>query len=141
MNNKLTRGFLILAIVLLAVSLACSAGLSLADDSRNDARVNDGASGDEGSNPINVVAEDFSFSLDSSQAESGTITFSVENNGFMNHDFAIRGNGVQQKTPMIEPGENATLTVELEPGTYTYICTVPGHEQLGMHGTFTVVSN
>ena len=59
----------------------------------------------------------------------------------MNHDFAIRSNGVSEKTRRIKPGESATLTVELEPGTYTYICTTSGHEQLGMRGTITVTSS
>jgi uncharacterized cupredoxin-like copper-binding protein len=65
----------------------------------------------------------------------------VQNNGSTQHDFAIRGNGVEQKTPTIKPGEIARLTVDLEPGAYTYVCTIPGHEQLGMNGTFTVTSN
>jgi uncharacterized cupredoxin-like copper-binding protein len=83
----------------------------------------------------------FLVSLDASQAEAGTITFVVQNNSSMPHDFALEGNGVEQKTPMINSGESATLTVDLEPGTYTYVCTIPGHEQLGMSGTFTVTSN
>jgi uncharacterized cupredoxin-like copper-binding protein len=65
----------------------------------------------------------------------------VQNNGSTQHDFAIRGNGVVKKTATIKPGETARLTVDVEPGNYTYICTIPGHEQLGMNGTFTVTSN
>ena len=29
-------------------------------------------------------------------------------------------------------------TVSLSPGTYYYLCPVPGHVQQGMHGTFQV---
>lgn len=142
MKNLNTRWFFILGIMLLAVSLACSVSLSLTDNSKKDARVNESSANvKEDSSTINVVAKDFSFSLDNSQAQSGAITFVVENDGSMNHDFAIHGNGVDEKTPPIRAGESATLTVQLEPGTYTYICTIPGHEQLGMRGTFTAVSN
>jgi uncharacterized cupredoxin-like copper-binding protein len=90
---------------------------------------------------VNVTLQEMSISLDSSQLKAGTITFVVTNNGFMDHDFAIRGNGVDQKTLTLNSGESATLTVNLEPGTYTYICTMPGHEQGGMTGTFIVSEN
>jgi uncharacterized cupredoxin-like copper-binding protein len=62
----------------------------------------------------------------------------VRNEGDTPHDFAISGDGVEEKTPMLDPGETATLEVELEPGTYAYVCTVPGHAMLGMQGEFTV---
>jgi uncharacterized cupredoxin-like copper-binding protein len=38
----------------------------------------------------------------------------------------------------IAPGTSATLSVELEPGTYAVICNLPGHYANGMHTTFTV---
>lgn len=90
---------------------------------------------------VNVTTQEMSISLDRSQLKAGTITFVVRNDGFMTHDFAIRGNGVNEKTPMLNSGESATLTVNLEPGTYTYECTMPGHAQGGMTGTFTVSAN
>jgi nitrite reductase (NO-forming) len=65
----------------------------------------------------------------------GTVTFEVTNAGSLVHDFAIHG----QKTPLIRPGETARLTVRFErPSNYRYICTVPGHAQAGMKGTFTI---
>jgi nitrite reductase (NO-forming) len=135
MKRVNTRWFYILAIAMLAVILACSASLSLGDSSRDE------VIGNEGGATVNVEAKDFSFALDASQAEAGAITFVVQNNGSTQHDFAIRSNGVEQKTPMIRPGESARFTVELEPGAYSYVCTIPGHEQLGMNGNFTVTSN
>jgi plastocyanin len=87
---------------------------------------------------VNVVMTDFAYTLDVAEASAGTITFLVENHGGMPHDFAIEGNGGRQKTAMLEPGQTASLTVDLKPGTYTYLCTVPGHALLGMKGTFMV---
>jgi uncharacterized cupredoxin-like copper-binding protein len=88
---------------------------------------------------VNVTARNFAFSFDVTEAKAGTITFVVKNEGTMPHDFEIRGSGVRQKTNLLEPGETESLTVDLQPGTYTYVCTVPGHDSLGMKGSFTVV--
>jgi uncharacterized cupredoxin-like copper-binding protein len=134
MKKREIRWFYVLVFVLLAVTSACSASGSLGD------RAQAGSEGNAASNTVTVVTEDFSLLLDA-QAGPGETTFVVKNEGSMPHDFAIRGNGVDEKTPMIAPGESAELTVELEPGMYTYVCTLPGHEQLGMSGTFTVTSN
>lgn len=43
-------------------------------------------------------------------------------------------------TKTLGPGESATLTFTApsEPGTYTYVCTFPGHFAAGMHGTLIV---
>jgi plastocyanin len=88
--------------------------------------------------PVNVVARDFEFLLDTNSTGAGPVTLVVTNEGSMPHDFAITIDGERQKTAMIQPGSSASLTVDLQPGTYEYICTVPGHDILGMKGTFTV---
>jgi plastocyanin len=87
---------------------------------------------------VRVTSTNFAFSLDAARVPAGPVTFVLQNDGPAAHDFAIRGNGVNQKTPVIERGQSARLTVALKPGTYTYICTIPGHDHLGMEGTFTV---
>jgi uncharacterized cupredoxin-like copper-binding protein len=87
---------------------------------------------------LHVVATDFTFALDAAQVHAGTITFLATNEGRISHDFAIQGHGVDQKTIRVKPGHTAALTVDLQPGTYTYTCTVPGHALLGMKGTLTM---
>lgn len=87
---------------------------------------------------FNVVATEFAFALDAPQVSSGAITFNLKNEGDAPHDFAITGNGVEEKTALLQRGETDSITVELGPGTYTYICTVPGHAGLGMEGALTV---
>ena len=34
--------------------------------------------------------------------------------------------------------DSATETVEVEPGTYTYYCSIPGHREAGMVGEITI---
>jgi len=38
----------------------------------------------------------------------------------------------------IAAGKSASVTVDLTPGKYVFICNVAGHYQLGMHTGFTV---
>ena len=89
---------------------------------------------------LHVVATGFTFALDAAQVHAGTITFLTRNDGAIPHDFAIQGQGVAHKIAMLKPGHTASLTVALQPGTYTYKCTVPGHALLGMQGTLTVLA-
>jgi uncharacterized cupredoxin-like copper-binding protein len=53
------------------------------------------------------------------------------------HDIAIKG-AVNQVGPVVSGGGVSTVTATLSPGTYTFYCSVPGHEQAGMKGTLTV---
>jgi uncharacterized cupredoxin-like copper-binding protein len=48
------------------------------------------------------------------------------------------GPDVLVHTNLLNPGENGTATGNVTAGTYTYICTVPGHYAAGMKGTLTV---
>ncbi len=42
-------------------------------------------------------------------------------------------------TPLIQPGQTTKLAVTFaKAGSYSYLCTVPGHAEAGMKGTFTV---
>lgn len=83
---------------------------------------------------VSVTATDFHFKLSKSSAPAGKVTFALVNKGKIGHDFEIAG----KKTAVIGPGKSVTLTVSLKAGKYPYKCTVPGHSQLGMKGTFTV---
>lgn len=42
------------------------------------------------------------------------------------------------KEAEVDKGEVDTITAALEPGTYSLICTVPGHQAAGMTATLTV---
>ena len=68
----------------------------------------------------------------------GTYTFEAMNNGQTEHALEIEGNGVEEETDTISPGDSASLTVELEDGTYEIYCPVDGHKAMGMVGTLTV---
>jgi plastocyanin len=77
------------------------------------------------------------FEFTKATAPAGSITFDMPNQSALDHNIALTGvPGAAGK--VIGQGQTSTFTVNLKPGTYTYICQVPGHEAAGMKGTLTV---
>lgn len=72
-------------------------------------------------------------------AKAGKVTIDFNNPQSLTHDVAIEDSSGKEvgKTELIGKGET-TASVNLEPGTYTFYCTVPGHREAGMEGTLTV---
>ena len=68
----------------------------------------------------------------------GTYTFEATNDGGVDHSLEIEGNGVEEVTETIGPGESASVTVDLESGTYEMYCPIGNHRDLGMSGEVTV---
>lgn len=86
---------------------------------------------------VTVSATEMSFALSTTTVPHGTVVFTVKNSGALNHDFSFGSAG--GGTPMLKPGESATITVQFpKPGKYTFICTVEGHQEAGMIGALNV---
>jgi plastocyanin len=75
-------------------------------------------------------------------AKAGTVTIALRNpsTSGMPHAIAVKGNGVDNDGPTVQPGGTSRVTVTLTPGTYSYYCPVAGHEAGGMKGTLTVTA-
>ena len=81
----------------------------------------------------------FKYDKSTLTAKAGKVEITLTNASPLQHDVAIKGNGVNAgPTEQISGGGTADLTATLKPGTYEFYCTVPGHEQAGMKGTLTV---
>ena len=78
------------------------------------------------------------FDVSELTAAAGTVTISMANPSSLPHNVAIKGNGVDAKGEIVSSGGTSTVSADLAPGTYTFYCSVPGHEQGGMTGTLTV---
>ena len=94
---------------------------------------------------------------------SGSVTFTVSNDGTVPHEFVVlktdtpsaeiplgkfegepdrinedtAGTNVGETGDM-EPGTTKTVTIDLAPGHYVFLCNLPGHFQSGMHFDVTV---
>jgi plastocyanin len=79
------------------------------------------------------------FDKASLSASSGKVTVDFSNSAPVAHNVTIASSGgsVVGATPTFSGGSK-TLTVNLKPGTYTFYCSVPGHEQAGLKGTLVV---
>ena len=82
---------------------------------------------------VPVTEVEFKIELPSTNLSPGAYTFDLTNKGHIGHDLVFNGPGVSNdKTPVIDPGKTAKLTVDLKSGTYDVYCSVPGHKQAGM---------
>jgi uncharacterized cupredoxin-like copper-binding protein len=87
---------------------------------------------------VPVSETEFKIALPKNTLAAGSYSFEVKNDGKIEHDLVVKGNGVDDKTPTIQPGKSATLSVDLKPGTYDVYCSIPGHKQAGMDVKLTV---
>ncbi|HXF68754.1 MAG TPA: cupredoxin domain-containing protein [Thermoflexus sp.] len=115
-----------LGIVLGAVLAACGGG---------------GAGGTTG---LVVEMGDLYFKPNTLTAKPGqTLQITLDNRGSLEHNFVLYdadGKTVLFEKDAVQPGQkvNITLKAPEKPGTYPYVCTVPGHKEGGMVGTLTV---
>lgn len=71
-------------------------------------------------------------------SKPGKVTIDFENPAAIEHDVAIEQDGQEiAKSALITEGKTS-VSADLAPGTYTFLCTVPGHAEAGMEGTLTV---
>ncbi|MDX6587844.1 MAG: hypothetical protein QOI31_2317 [Solirubrobacterales bacterium] len=100
----------------------------------------DTASSGGGGTVTFTAAEDGSlaFEEDSAETEAGTVTVELDNPSGTPHNVEIEGqDGDVGGTDTITDSTTST-EVELEPGDYTFYCSVSGHQDAGMEGTLTV---
>jgi uncharacterized cupredoxin-like copper-binding protein len=95
--------------------------------------------GQGGGKTVRATEKEFSIDLAGGDTlVAGKYRFQVVNEGKIDHDLEIEGGGVEEKTPLIAPGDEAALEAELKPAKYRFYCTVPGHAQSGMDVDVTV---
>ena len=86
---------------------------------------------------VRVDARDFAFKLSRLSVPAGsTVRFVVTNRGDTIHDFVVTK---KKRTRLLGPGKSQTITIAFpKKGSFSFLCSVPGHAKLGMKGTFGV---
>jgi plastocyanin len=99
----------------------------------------DDSDSSSGGGKVPVTLSDFKIDPSTVPARGpGTLTLSVINNGPSSHALELEGNGVEEETETIGTGESATLSVELEAGTYELYCPIGNHRARGMESKIVV---
>jgi uncharacterized cupredoxin-like copper-binding protein len=101
-----------------------------------------GSSGGGGSQPAGstkVTMTDFKFDPSTISVPHGSVTFYLVNAGGQSHDMSIRDSSGKTvgTSELVSAGDSSVFTVTLDAGSYTFICTQPGHADAGMKGTLT----
>jgi uncharacterized cupredoxin-like copper-binding protein len=89
---------------------------------------------------VPVRLSEWKIRLSRDTVAAGAVTFQVSNSGSVTHAFHVKGEGVDKQTQPIPPGQSASLTVTLKPGTYEVYCPMSeqSHKQAGMVAKLTV---
>ena len=84
--------------------------------------------------------DDFRFSPSTITVKAGQpLEVTFQNGGEILHDFTVQQGLAKPVVITEDGGKSGTATVTYaKPGTYKFLCSQPGHDQLGMHGTITV---
>ena len=77
------------------------------------------------------------FTFGKATAKPGPITVDMPNPSPIQHNISITG-PVTAKGPVVGTGGNSSFQATLKPGSYEFLCDVPGHAAGGMKGTLTV---
>jgi plastocyanin len=92
------------------------------------------------SSALKLSADTSALAFDTTEltAKPGKVTIDFTNPSPIAHNVVIEENGKELAgfEPIAEGEE--TVSADLKPGTYTFLCTVPGHAAAGMEGTLVV---
>jgi plastocyanin len=81
---------------------------------------------------------DLSFDKGTLEAPAGEVTIRMANPSSVPHNVSIEGEGVDEEGDTVDQGGTSTVSAELQPGEYSFYCSVAGHREGGMEGTLTV---
>jgi len=131
------RTFSLLAALALAIALA-----GCGDDDEGGGGSGGGSASSSGGGGETIALaspEDGSLKFDPTEltAPAGQVTIDYDNPSDTPHAVTIEGDGVQEKSETVTGGK-ASVSADLEAGTYTFYCPVGDHRDGGMEGTLTV---
>jgi plastocyanin len=89
---------------------------------------------------LQVVAQEYSFTLSRLTVHSGPALIELDNMGQDPHDLRVQRAGSSHIAGLgvIKPGSRATLSLKLPPGRYSFWCSIADHRALGMQATVIV---
>jgi plastocyanin len=96
------------------------------------------AKGPGGTLQLAASETDLAFDKTSLTSKPGKVTIDFDNPSALEHNVAIEQNGKEIAISETLAKGKTSVSADLAPGTYTYLCTIPGHAEAGMEGVLTV---
>jgi uncharacterized cupredoxin-like copper-binding protein len=107
------------------------------------------------SGKLTVTTTEYAFAPMAVTAKAGKLTITLDNKGMIPHELvvlktgaaadslAVKSGRVSESKSVGEVSETAagatkSSTLTLKPGSYVFVCNIPGHYADGMRGTLTV---
>jgi hypothetical protein len=90
---------------------------------------------------VQVVAQEFSYSLSRPKVRAGRVIIELVNRGQDTHDLDLRRVGGKRifRFPHVRPGQVVDREWKLGPGRYVLWCAVADHRERGMRAVLRVV--
>jgi plastocyanin len=130
------------ALPVLIVLTALVLGLGACGGSDNEAATTGAATGGGGGGQTLQIAADpggaLKFDQTSLEASAGKVTIDFTNESSLPHNVTLDGPGVEDEGTDTVTGSNTSVTLDLQPGEYTFYCSVDGHRAAGMEGKLVV---
>jgi plastocyanin len=98
-----------------------------------------GGGGTGGTLSLAADPAELAYDTTSLTSSEGKTTIDFDNPSSTGHDVCVKDTNEKELgcSDVIQQS-NTSLSVNLKPGSYTFYCSVPGHEAAGMEGTLTV---
>lgn len=96
------------------------------------------AQGPGGTLQLAASPSDIAYDKTSLTSKPGKVTIDFDNPAALEHDVAIEQDGKEIAVSETITEGKTSVSADLAPGTYTFLCTVPGHAEAGMEGTLVV---
>jgi hypothetical protein len=90
---------------------------------------------------VQVVAQEFRYSLSRTTVRAGRVIVELVNRGQDTHDLDLRRVGGKRifHLPDVQPGQVVDRELKLVPGRYVLWCAIADHHERGMHAVLRVV--
>lgn len=138
-------------VVPLAIGALLFAGCG-SDDSSDDTSTNEtttqsqpaesGSAGQSSAQVLDLAADPsgaLAYDTTELSAKPGKVTIDFTNESPVGHDVVVNDpDGKEVARTDVVTGQSTTTEFTAKPGTYTFYCSLPGHEAAGMKGTINV---
>ena len=90
---------------------------------------------------LNAKLSEWKIQLSEETVVEGLVTLTINNTGSIPHALEVEGQGIEQRSPLIQPASSATLSLTLKAGNYEVYCPVgdDSHKKLGMETHLKVI--